>query len=420
MGIVSRLALIAVLAAVLSAELASPAGAESVLSKQQAAVTFTADGVPTSPQPVSMNLRAWFDSIAADLDREVQFTTVDAAFFFEGGLVTNVADFPSCTPVTVFQDDAMCPVGSQVATGNGMHKGLGLDEALTIKAFNAGAGAGMTLLVTGETPLIIREVVIVTLPAVADARYRTSMSFSVPRNLQSPAPGVIAAFTDFRLDFPVQYAASNGVPLLRNGQKIPYIATSNSCTGFKYVANYTTTFDSAISGSQTVESPSTCVVAPIDRDGDGRPDASDACPDQPAATANGCPADADGDGRPDASDRCPSIAATTPSGCPPPAPPALTVRGKQAVGRGKIKLKIKCNQPCQLAIAGTVGAFRLRPVRGQGSPVPTTLTVTVSAADLKKLRKLLKKRRFVKATIKITATVPDGSQVTKRVIKITK
>ena len=54
------------------------------------------------------------------------------------------------------------------------------------------------------------------------------------------------------------------------------------------------------------------VVAAPDGDGDGVPDASDACPKQPGvsnadAEQNGCPqeADADGDGVPDASDACP-------------------------------------------------------------------------------------------------------------------
>jgi hypothetical protein len=61
---------------------------------------------------------------------------------------------------------------------------------------------------------------------------------------------------------------------------------------------------------------------PTDRDGDGVPDSSDACPDTAAATANGCPAptDIDGDGVPDSSDACPTVAAATPNGCPDPKP----------------------------------------------------------------------------------------------------
>ncbi|MEZ4435289.1 MAG: hypothetical protein R3F65_23020 [bacterium] len=66
---------------------------------------------------------------------------------------------------------------------------------------------------------------------------------------------------------------------------------------------------------------------PADRDGDGVPDARDACPDVPAPTPDGCPvpeppADRDGDGVPDARDACPDEPAPTPDGCPVPEPPA--------------------------------------------------------------------------------------------------
>jgi len=49
---------------------------------------------------------------------------------------------------------------------------------------------------------------------------------------------------------------------------------------------------------------------PPDRDGDGIPDAEDACPDTPGVKSadpkkNGCPPDRDGDGIPDAEDACP-------------------------------------------------------------------------------------------------------------------
>src|SRR5436190_5714449 len=57
---------------------------------------------------------------------------------------------------------------------------------------------------------------------------------------------------------------------------------------------------------------------PADSDGDGVPDAADACPSVAASTAIGCPAppDADGDGVPDAIDRCPITRGVSPSGCP--------------------------------------------------------------------------------------------------------
>jgi outer membrane protein OmpA-like peptidoglycan-associated protein len=55
---------------------------------------------------------------------------------------------------------------------------------------------------------------------------------------------------------------------------------------------------------------------PPDRDGDTVPDDSDACPDVPALTADGCPVDSDGDGIIDSEDHCPREAGVAPDGCP--------------------------------------------------------------------------------------------------------
>jgi hypothetical protein len=59
---------------------------------------------------------------------------------------------------------------------------------------------------------------------------------------------------------------------------------------------------------------------PSDRDGDGKADSVDACPDVAAATADGCPTpapgDRDGDGKNDSVDACPDVAAATADGCP--------------------------------------------------------------------------------------------------------
>jgi hypothetical protein len=63
-----------------------------------------------------------------------------------------------------------------------------------------------------------------------------------------------------------------------------------------------------------------------DSDGDGVPDAVDACPGQAGSQPNGCnpppppPPDRDGDGRPDSTDLCPDLAGQAPDGCLLPQP----------------------------------------------------------------------------------------------------
>ncbi|MCR9277830.1 MAG: thrombospondin type 3 repeat-containing protein [Pseudomonadaceae bacterium] len=56
---------------------------------------------------------------------------------------------------------------------------------------------------------------------------------------------------------------------------------------------------------------------PPDRDGDGLPDASDPCPDDPTNTCND-PVDSDGDGIPDSEDECPNDPSNTCNNPPPP------------------------------------------------------------------------------------------------------
>ena len=238
--------------------------AEAVLSVQRASVTATPDATALglNQRPVSLGLRSWFDTIAPDLDQQTQFATVNAAFALPPDLVMNFAVFPTCAATTVFQNERQCPGGSQVGLGTGRIIGLGLDEVIALRAFNS-PGSGLTLLVTGESPLIIREIVPMPLTTQADPVFPFTLAMALPRNLQSPAPGVIAALADFVLTFPVQYATSNGAVLDPGGNRIPFVANSG-CTGFRYVADYTTTFDGAVNGGrQTVEAQASPCTGPF-------------------------------------------------------------------------------------------------------------------------------------------------------------
>jgi outer membrane protein OmpA-like peptidoglycan-associated protein len=80
-------------------------------------------------------------------------------------------------------------------------------------------------------------------------------------------------------------------------------------------------------GIASTNAPAPVPAAPPDSDGDGVPDAEDACPTRigdakPGAARRGCPPDGDADGIPDADDRCPDqagVASADPAryGCPP-------------------------------------------------------------------------------------------------------
>lgn len=254
------------------AALAVPGPALAIQSVQKFKGTASPSraGTTARPQAVSLTTRAWFDAISPDLDRQVQFATANARVSISRNGIINNRRFPSCTPAQIYDDEQRCPAGSRVGTGAGRGIGIGLDEAITVRIFNLANGRGIALLIVGQSPLIIREVVVGKLTTLAsDARYRHRISFTVPRNLQSPAPGIIAALKDFRTTIPVQYLKRNGSYVrersgIRKGQRVPYIATTGCTRGrwyAKYVAQYTTAFDGAIESSQTVTSSQACLKA---------------------------------------------------------------------------------------------------------------------------------------------------------------
>ena len=129
--------------------------------------------------------------------------------------------------------------------------------------------------------------------------------------------------------------------------------------------------------------------------------------------------DTDADGKPDATDKCPAEAdKTTDSGCPAPAAPTVT-GATQKVGKGKFKITVMCNQKAELAATGTVGGIPLKSAAGTGGTAAKTLTMTLTKANLAKLKKLLKKKKSATATVSVSAAMADGTVSTKRSFKIT-
>lgn len=259
------LALVASSALMLGA--APSASAIQSVQKFSVKVSPTTAGTKSKPRAVSITANPYFDTNAPDLDRGVQFATVNATVYFPKGGVYNGKYFESCSPATVFQDETKCPKGSRVGTAKGRGLGLGLDEDVEGQFFNIKGGKGATLLVTGESPLIIREIVPARLTKLTgDRDYSYRLSFTVPRNLQSPAPGVLASVMKFESTIPRQYVTRTKTKKVRGKKrriktKIPLIASTTCPKGgwkYKYVADYTTTYDGAVESTQTVEGSIKC------------------------------------------------------------------------------------------------------------------------------------------------------------------
>ena len=253
----TRLALL--LATITCLATAGPASAIESVQKFSFKVSPTTAGTKSKPRAVSLTANPYFDTNAPDLDRQVQFATVNATVYFPKGGIYNGKYFKSCSATTVFQDETRCPKGSRVGTATGRGLGIGLDEAVKGQFFNLKGGTGATLLVTGESPLIIREVVRAKLTKLSGNRdFSYKLSFTVPRNLQSPAPGVIATVMRFQSTFPRQYVTRT---TSRGRVKVPLIASTTCPKGgwkYRYVADYTTAFDGAVESAQTVNGSQTC------------------------------------------------------------------------------------------------------------------------------------------------------------------
>jgi hypothetical protein len=251
-----RIALpLVVLAAALMA--AAPAQAIQSIQKGDVKVTPNTAGTKAKPQAISMTVKSWFDDIQPDLGREVQFAMVKGDIFFPKEGLHNMKQFPGCAPTVVFQDEKQCPADSKIGSGKARGIGLGLDEAVELTGFNMPGGKGVVVLVVGDSPLIIREVVELNVKTLTgDPNFKYQVSFNIPQNLQSPAPGVLAAVKELEFKIPTKYAKKNGKFVKKKGQRIPYIATTGCATGKwtgKFTAYYTTSYDSSIESDQTIE-----------------------------------------------------------------------------------------------------------------------------------------------------------------------
>ncbi len=159
---------------------------------------------------------------------------------------------------------------------------------------------------------------------------------------------------------------------------------------------------------------------PPDRDGDGVPDASDTCPDVAAAGSfTGCPVDIDRDTVADNVDRCPNAAGPAPSGCPTPSAPQLSGSTAVRLGTGTLKVGVRCVEACTIRARGTIGGRSFRTATGSAAAGGvTTMSLKLSSANLRALRKSLRSKKSLKARLTVTITTPGGSASTVRTVTV--
>jgi hypothetical protein len=198
-----------------------------------------------------------------------------------------------------------------------------------------------------------------------------------------------------------------------------------------------------------------------DTDGDGIPNSADACDTTPAgptdANEDGCPdgsEDVDGDGLPNATDACPGTPAggndANGDGCPDPAggggggtgtatgtgggdatatggspgdtmivpdtlaPTARVVaRPQRALRRKAIVFTASCSEACKVTVTAHLGKSRLgRVTKRLSGGANTQLKIKLSEKSQAGLRKALKRRKTIKATLNAVAVDGAGNKRT--------
>jgi hypothetical protein len=257
-----RTACLLTAACLLAALPASAQAAITSVQKASAEVKPNKAGTKAKPQAISLTVRGYFDDVQRDIDAGTQFGMVNGRILLPKEGIHNMKQFPSCDPIQVFRAAKQCPAGSKVGTGTANGIGLGLDEKLTLQAFNLKGGKGIVVLLdhVPGAPVEIHETVVVSVKKLSgDPVFGYQLDFTLNDNLISPAPGVLAAVKDLKLTVPQQYLKKGGKYVKRKGQRIPYIATIGCPAGGawqgRFTADYTTMIplDRSIDSSQSVD-----------------------------------------------------------------------------------------------------------------------------------------------------------------------
>jgi len=154
-------------------------------------------------------------NVALNLHPKLAFNKTDSPFATSKAVISldrNISfggyKLPGCTATQVMLDT--CGANAKVGGGTAMALAAGLDEPLTLTAYNGNDGRTLLVHVQGQRPVPMNDVLIATL-SKSSGRYGSKMTINVPASLQQPAPGVLATLLDFNLTIK---GGNNSSPLI--------------------------------------------------------------------------------------------------------------------------------------------------------------------------------------------------------------
>ena len=186
-----RIALIALIAGVAVAVMATPAFAINSILKLDVRISPTKVGTKQKPQAITLFTRPYYDTLEPDAD--APFAWKQARVFFPKEGVFNGKYFPSCpaTKLTSPEGRASCKK-AEIGKVDAKGFALGLVEPLKVKLYNLPGGKGVALYLQGDNPVIIDHVVTGILTRINDPLFGYKLTFDVPPDLIQPAPGAYA------------------------------------------------------------------------------------------------------------------------------------------------------------------------------------------------------------------------------------
>jgi hypothetical protein len=159
----------------------------------KASVSPTKKGTKKKPKNVKLNV----ELITQPAPGDPAFATRSTVVHFDKNIKFDGKHLKSCSQSQVQTDDTKCPKGSRVGSGTATGSALGLTENLTVTAYNGPRGTKIELLVDGQSPLQIHQVIEGKLQSDS-GKYGKKLVVAIPDALQQPAPGAYATLTDFK------------------------------------------------------------------------------------------------------------------------------------------------------------------------------------------------------------------------------
>jgi hypothetical protein len=247
-----RIALIALVAGVAAAVMASPAFAINSVLKFEVKFSPNKVGTKKKPKAISLFTRPYYDTLEPDGD--APFAWKQARIWFPKEGVFNGKYFPSC-PAVKLKTAAGRTSCTKAEIGKVDAKGfaLGLVEPLKVKLYNLPAGKGIALYLQGDTPVIIDHVVEGILTKVNTPLFGYKLTFNVPDDLIQPAPGAIATALDFKVTVPAKTVTKGKG---KKKKKYPYIGTTGCPASGIFTARIET--DNTDGTTTTVDATAPC------------------------------------------------------------------------------------------------------------------------------------------------------------------